>query len=210
MARLATAEKENIQNTTRSTLLEAATAEFASLGFAGANINRISLAAGFAKGTIYNYFPSKRDLMLALIDQIGADHTNFIVGQVILRDDPVERVQTFFSAGFRFVEENPNQAQIAISAVYGFDAEFKERIYDAYQELFTLLIEDVVGLGITQGEFDTENPNTVAAMLMSIYLGGSSLYDPEGGIWFDSEKVTAFVLDGIRKTGSVESETKNG
>ena len=206
MPRLATAEKEIIQNETRSKLLEAAAVEFASYGFTGANINQISIAAGFAKGTIYNYFPSKRALMLALIDQIGAEHTNFIVEQVLLQDNAVERVSAFFDSGFRFVEENPEPAQIAISAVYGFDPEFKERIYQAYQGLFDLLINDIVGLGITTGEFATENADTAAAMLMSIYLGGSSLYSPDSGIWFDAEKVSAFVMAGIRKLDSPESE----
>ena len=199
MPRLATSDKEEIQNKTRQELLSAAAHEFATQGFTGANINRISLAAGFAKGTIYNYFPSKRDLMLAIIDEIGAIHTDFIISQVEPETDPTERMKQFFSAGFNFVEQYPDQAQIAISAVYGFDQEFKERIYQAYQGLFALLIDEIVGYGIERGDFSAINPDTAAALLMSIYLGGSSLSDPDGGIWFDPEKVAAFVMDGIRQ-----------
>lgn len=206
MARLATTEKEEIQNETRKRLVEAAAAEFANKGFTGANINSISLAAGFAKGTIYNYFPSKRELMLALIDEIGTNHTNFIVEYVESETTPVKRMQAFFNAGFGFVEQYPEQAQVAISAVYGFDLEFKERIYQAYQQLFGLLINDIVGLGISTGDFRAENADSAAALLMSIYLGGSSLYSPDGGIWFDAEKVTSFVLDGLRKSNGAESE----
>lgn len=206
MARLATAEKEEIQNETRKRLLEAAAAEFANNGFTGANINSISLAAGFAKGTIYNYFPSKRELMLALIDEIGTIHTYYIVERVETKTTPVERMGAFFNAGFSFVEQYPEQAQVAISAVYGFDPEFKERIYQAYQRLFGLLINDIVGLGISTGDFRAENADSAAALLMSIYLGGSSLYNPDGGIWFDAEKVTSFVMDGLRKSNSAESE----
>jgi len=206
MARLATSEKAEIQNETRKHLLEAAAAEFSNRGFTGANINSISLAAGFAKGTIYNYFPSKRELMLALIDEIGTRHTNFIVEQVESKISPEERMQAFFNAGFNFVEAYPEQAQVAISAVYGFDPEFKERIYQAYQRLFDLLINDIVGLGISTGDFRVKNADTAAALLMSVYLGGSSLYSPDGGIWFDAQKVTSFVLDGLRKSNSAESE----
>ena len=119
---------------------------------------------------------------------------------------PVERMQVFFKAGFDFVEQYPEQAQIAISAVYGFDPEFKERIYKAYQRLFDLLINDIVGLGISSGNFKAENADISAALLMSIYLGGSSLYSPDGGIWFDAQKVTSFVMDGLRKSNGAESE----
>jgi AcrR family transcriptional regulator len=48
------------------------TNEFACEGYAGANINRISQAAGFAKGAVYNCFACKRALMLALIDEVAA------------------------------------------------------------------------------------------------------------------------------------------
>ncbi|MDE3069912.1 MAG: TetR/AcrR family transcriptional regulator, partial [Acidobacteriota bacterium] len=53
---------------TRERLLEAAAVEFAARGLEGANINEISLAAGLAKGTVYNYFPSKEALFLAVCE----------------------------------------------------------------------------------------------------------------------------------------------
>ena len=56
----------------RTRLLDAAAAEFAAAGVDGANVNRISLAAGLAKGTIYNYFPSKRELFLAVVEHASA------------------------------------------------------------------------------------------------------------------------------------------
>ena len=65
MPRHKDAERETVMSETRRLLLAAATREFAREGYAGANVNRISKAAGFAKGTIYNYFSSKRALDLA-------------------------------------------------------------------------------------------------------------------------------------------------
>jgi AcrR family transcriptional regulator len=199
MARLTVATKSETQNQTRQNLLAAAAEEFAAKGFVGANINQISLAAGFAKGTIYNYFPSKRALMLALIDEIGAQHAQEIIARVEPETEAFERIRQFFAAGFAFVEQSPAQAQIAISAVYGFDLEFKERIYAAYEELFTLLIDEIVAYGVDRQDFEVNNPNSTAALLMSIYLGGSSLLGPDGRIWFDPENVLEFVLNGIRK-----------
>jgi AcrR family transcriptional regulator len=199
MPRLAVANKEEIQNDTRKKLLDAAANEFAAYGFTGANINRISIAAGFAKGTIYNYFPSKRELMLALIDKIGRDHSNFIIQKVVMVSEPHERIKQFFTAGFAFVEQFPAHSQIAISAVYGFDQEFKVRIYRAYQDLFNLIIDDIVGMGIAQNKFRSNDPDVAAALLMSVYLGGSSLLSPDGSIWFDPEKAADFVMDGFRQ-----------
>lgn len=199
MPRLAVATKAETQNQTRTKLLEAAVDEFAAKGFVGANINQISLVAGFAKGTIYNYFPSKRDLMLALIDDIGAQHAQFIITCVEIEDEAINRVRQFFSAGFSYVEQHPAKAQIAINAVFGFDTEFKKRIYAAYQDLFELLITDIVGYGIDRQVFDLPDPNSTSALMMSIYLGGSSLLGPDGRIWFDPDRVVDFVINGIGK-----------
>jgi AcrR family transcriptional regulator len=58
-----------VKETTRGRLLAAAAEEFARAGFERASVDAISLAAGYAKGTIYNYFPSKEDLFLAVIEE---------------------------------------------------------------------------------------------------------------------------------------------
>lgn len=60
---------QKTKETTRAHLLEAAAQEFAAAGRQGANINDISKAAGFAEGTIYNYFPSKDATFLAVVEE---------------------------------------------------------------------------------------------------------------------------------------------
>jgi AcrR family transcriptional regulator len=57
---------------TRAKLLEAAAREFGRIGLERANIDQISLAAGYAKGTIYNYFASKEELFLAVVEEASA------------------------------------------------------------------------------------------------------------------------------------------
>ena len=52
----------------RQRLLDAAAAEFAAKGLDGARVDDISLAAGLAKGTIYNYFDSKTQVFRAVIE----------------------------------------------------------------------------------------------------------------------------------------------
>ena len=198
MPRLPTATKDDILVETRRRLLETATTEIANNGFASANINQISTLAGYAKGTIYNYFPSKRSLMLALINEIGTKHTDFILAQMLSEDDPLLRVRQFFRAGFAFVEQNPLQARIAISVVYGHDEEFKQRIYQTYQRLFNLIIQDIVEAGIAQGNFKPVDSDSTAGMLMSLYLGSCSQLDSDGKIFFDPDQVAAFALEGLQ------------
>jgi AcrR family transcriptional regulator len=58
--------------TTRARLLAAAAEEFSRVGLERASIDAISLAAGYGKGTIYNYFPSKEELFLAVVEEASA------------------------------------------------------------------------------------------------------------------------------------------
>ena len=199
MPRPRKAEREEILTDTRQQLLEAAAAEFAREGYVGGNINRISQAAGFAKGTVYNYFPSKRALMLALIDEIAAAHTDFILRRVAPEAEPTRRLERFFSAGFAFVERHAAQAQVIINAVYGPDEEFRQRVYEAYDALFRMIIQDIVGAGIARGDFRPVDPDLTAALVMTIYLGSCSQFGPEGKIWLDPEQVVAFILQGLRR-----------
>lgn len=197
--RPATAEKEKIQSETRQRLLQAAAKEFAEKGFVGANINQISIEAGFAKGTIYNYFPSKRELMLALIDEVGANQTAFISALVDTENDPTLRLNCFFRAGYGFYYQFPNQMQVVISVLYGHDEEFKSRFFEAYEELINLIIEDIIGVGIGMGEFKESDPDHTGAMILSLYLGSLSIFNPQGKSWSDPDDAVSFILNGIKQ-----------
>lgn len=70
MGRVTQAEAARV----RRALLDTAARHFAAHGFGGASINRISVDAGFAKGTVYNYFSSKATLFQAVL-AVGSTHT---------------------------------------------------------------------------------------------------------------------------------------
>jgi AcrR family transcriptional regulator len=199
MPRPSEAVRQKVLRETRQRLLDAAAAEFAREGFAAANVNHISQAAGFAKGTIYNYFPSKRALMLALIDEIASAQTEFIVQHVGMEEDPTQRLKRFVSAGFAFVQDHAPQAQVMITVVYGPDDEFKQHVYEAYDKLFAAIMEDIVGYGVARGDFRPVDPGVTAALLMATYLGSCSQLDSDGKIWLDPDQVAAFVLEGLRQ-----------
>jgi AcrR family transcriptional regulator len=206
MPRHKDAERDQVLNETRQLLLGAAAEEFACEGYTRANINCISRAAGFAKGTIYNYFDSKRALMLAIIDETARAHLDFIAGSVRQESDPGRRLACFFEAGFAFVTEHLAQARVMVNTIYGPDAEFKEYMYAAYQPLFQLVGREIVAAGVAQGCFRAVDPESTALLLMTIYLGTGSQVDEEGRIWLDPRQVADFAWHALRRqeTGNEE------
>ncbi len=81
-------------------ILRAATSEFAGKGFPGANINVIAKKAGISIGAMYNYFGSKDDLFLTIIDRAHS-----ILAQVI---DEVEQADADI---FKSIEKLLRDAQ---------------------------------------------------------------------------------------------------
>jgi AcrR family transcriptional regulator len=82
---------------TRARLLAAAAAEFGRAGLERASVDQISLAAGFAKGTIYNYFASKEELFLAVVEEASRQAAG--VGAVPREAPARERLEAMV-AGF--------------------------------------------------------------------------------------------------------------
>ena len=70
MPRITASERD----ATRRRLVDAAKTEFAERGLAGARFDQISLAAGHAKGTIYNYFPDKEALFFTIVEDLSLIH----------------------------------------------------------------------------------------------------------------------------------------
>src|SRR5215472_1710382 len=57
---------------TRERLLAAAAEEFGRVGLERASVDAISVGAGFGKGTVYNYFSSKEELFLSVVEAATA------------------------------------------------------------------------------------------------------------------------------------------
>jgi AcrR family transcriptional regulator len=199
MPRYKESDREEIMSETRNLLLQAATEEFAREGYLGANINRISKNAGFAKGTIYNYFESKRALMLALIDEIAAGHWEFMTHQVLQEKDPARRMELFFEAGFAWVTKNLPQGRVLFTTLNGPDEEFKVRMFDAYQPMFQMVGSDILAAGMEQGIFRQLEPVSTAGLIMNIYLGTGSQVNEQGQQWFPPGQVSEFVLKALQE-----------
>jgi TetR/AcrR family transcriptional regulator len=92
---------------TIATILDAARQIFLVKGYAGTTIDEIARVAGLSRGSFYTYFPSKRDVLLALgADSLGA--AKRVIG--LLTEFPeewaVEDFEKWVGAYFDVLEEH--------------------------------------------------------------------------------------------------------
>lgn len=194
-------DRQEIQEQNRKLLLEAAAQEFARESYHGANTNRISKSAGFAAGTIFNYFPTKKDLMLALLDETAQAHFDFLVAAVEQVEDPQYRLVTFFEAGFEFIAANLPPARVMVNTIYGADEEFRQHLYQCYQPMFQFVATEILVPGISQAIFRQVDPVATANLLMTIYLGTASQVTEDGQFFFPAAQVADFALKALLHTG---------
>ncbi len=191
---------------TRERLLNAAVDEFSREGYAGANINNVTRAAGVATGTIYNYFPGKQELMLAVLSEFGAEHCEYISEKIRQETDLRRRMEILIDVCFEFVKEHPTHAKVLFSMMQGTNMLFKENLSRIYQPMFQMITSEILIPGMEQGIFRASDPVNTTAMIMIFYLGVGSTVNENGETPIDLKEVAAFVLRALGAIPSLSME----
>jgi len=103
---------EKIPEGKRENIRKVAAAEFAKHGFKAANINVIAEKAGISIGSMYNYFNSKEDLFLTVIDY-GYQVLESVISEIDLeKGDVFDKIERLLRAAQKYSKEYPELNQI--------------------------------------------------------------------------------------------------
>ena len=103
---------EKIPEDKRENIRTVAAAEFARHGFKAANINVIAKKAGISIGSMYNYFNSKEDLFLTVIDY-GYQVLEKVISEIDLeKGDVFDKIERLLRAAQKYSKEYPELNQI--------------------------------------------------------------------------------------------------
>src|SRR5216117_1064149 len=87
----------------RAQLLESALEVFVSQGYHSTAMDDIAERAGVSKPVLYQHFPSKLELYLALLDESVGTRVETVGGALRSNADPKQRVAATFGAYFEYV-----------------------------------------------------------------------------------------------------------
>jgi len=198
MPRYKETEREQMKEEIRARLLAAAEGEFAARGYAGANINRISESAGYAQGTVYNYFPGKRALFEAVLLGIAGRHSALVLQGAAAAPDPATRLERFFAAGFAFAEGFPTAAQVVVRALQAADPEIRAVAERAYEGLRSYVRDEIVLSGLQERSFRPVDARLATAMILAVYLSGCQQGEEGAAIRRQGRAVAGLLLEGLR------------
>ena len=90
----------------RRQLLDAAMQVFVARGYHAAAMDEIAERAGVSKPVLYQHFPGKQDLYLALLDESVGRLVEAVTGAIRSTTDNRQRVNATFAAYFEYVAEH--------------------------------------------------------------------------------------------------------
>ena len=133
----------------RKEILDEAADLFAARGYPDTDTQVLADRLRVGKGTLYRYFPSKRELFLAAVDRVMQRLRQAVDAAIEAVQDPLERVSVAIRAYLDFFAEHPGFVELLIQE----RAHFKDRKRPTYFEhrdanvgrwkaLFASLIEE--------------------------------------------------------------------
>ena len=109
-------------------ILEAAAKLFAEHGYADGDTQLLAEKLGVGKGTIYRYFPSKRELFLAAADRVMRMMMARIEASIKGIEDPLQLIAAAIRAYLSFFAEHPEFVELLMQE----RAQFKDRKKPTY------------------------------------------------------------------------------
>jgi AcrR family transcriptional regulator len=155
----------------REELLDVAFALCISEGFETTSVERITTAAGIAKGTFYHYFESKDDLLTQMVVRFGGqllDHLESAMCEV--EGDALVRLRTLMQVSSDWKLSKLDNAMAIIPVLYR-DENYtlRHRLFSEWLARTRPLLREIVQQGVADGSFAVADPQATAEVILTLW-----------------------------------------
>jgi AcrR family transcriptional regulator len=147
----------------RAQLLDAAKEVFTSKGYHAAAMDDIAEAAGVSKPVLYQHFPSKLDLYLALLDSSCERLVEIVTDALASTDHNADRVVATMGAFYEFVSSSAGEFRFVFESDLTGDGRVQQRLWRVNDE-----IADAIAAVISE---DTALPRAESKLLAISLVG---------------------------------------
>ncbi|MEM7798160.1 MAG: TetR/AcrR family transcriptional regulator [Chloroflexota bacterium] len=161
----------NLPEGKRERFIKAAIDEFADNDYKNASISRLCKTIGIAKGSFYQYFEDKQDLVRFLIDL--ALHEKQALLSAIPIPDPsagfFETLRWMFKLQAQFELKHPRLGEVSYRIFSG-DLPFKDEMIEQFRSQGDDSIKGLIHKGISDGSINSEvDIETVTFMVRTLF-----------------------------------------
>lgn len=152
----------------RRRILEAALDLFARNGFHRTSTRQIARAAGVAEGTIFNHFPTKKDLLVAAAAQVVDDYFREEV-EPLPRESALEALRETFRVRLELGLRHAERIRFLLAELLS-NQEMRQAYFEAVVLRLTDRLERLLEQRIAQGVLRPCNVRVVAGALVGAFL----------------------------------------
>lgn len=152
-------------------LLNAAEALFSEHGYFQTSMEDIARASGYATGTIYLYFKSKKRLYQTLLERKCRDHLEKLQAAAAPHDNPGDRLRALLRETFRYFRDDRSFFRIYIAEFLSPDSQLSaglaqtgRMLRDEFHKVFMEVYRD----GIDDGTFYPTEPKIMEAAMCGL------------------------------------------
>jgi len=151
---------QNIDNTSRESerkaqILNSAIKTFGEKGFQNATIAEIAKDAGIGDATIYEYFKSKEDLLLAIPVEITKELIPQINDHMMGIKGALNKLRKFIWWWLNYVEKNPGYGSIVLLELKTSKTYVSNEAYQAARNFYKIVL-DIIREGQEEGSIKKE------------------------------------------------------
>jgi AcrR family transcriptional regulator len=144
-------------------IIEAAMKVFGKHGFHRAKIEEIAKTAGIGKGTVYEYFDSKKDLFEQMIKHIGETYFNMAIEAMDTAETVKDKLIAFAQHHGNFISSHMDMAENIIPGAGFLSEEMKLEMIEMKKAIF-LLVDKTLQKGIETGEVRSDINKRIATL----------------------------------------------
>jgi len=176
---------------TKQRLIDSAQELFYARSYADVGVQEICQKAGVKKGSFYHFFPSKRDLTLAMLDESWNRTREAMLVDAFTRDIPaLQRIERFLERTYQHHKAVQNQTGQMLGCPYGNlasemstqDEAIRVRVNQIFRDLEAPIeeaLKEAVAVGELSGLDTRATAEAMVAYLEGITLVAKTRNDPE-------------------------------
>ena len=158
-------ERPGADDAKRVAIRDAARALFRQFGVKKTSIREIAARAGVAVGTVYLYFPSKDDLVVACVGAFQAAHREATAALLASDAAPADKLRSYLQHRFRAAAETRQGTPVARELTQAVLRVFPDRLRDEAEAMLATL-RAILAEGVERGDFAVEDLDRDARVLL--------------------------------------------
>ena len=194
--------KPDVSEERKDQIMNAAEEVFTRKGFSNARMDDIAEETGLSKGTLYLYYKSKDDLIIAILDRIFQREFRTFENLDLASMSATDAIWTFTETTSKDVKMMMRLLPITYEFMgLAFRNKFVQKTFKIYLNRYLDILVPIIQHGIDTGEFRPADPKEIVIAMGAVMEGtlllwvyDNSLVDPEKHI----RSGMKLLLEGVR------------